>query len=198
MADLFSHEASPWRPLADRMRPRTLAEVVGQRHLLDPGRPLRRALEAGHLHSMLFWGPPGIGKTTLARLIADSVNARFLTLSAVLAGVKEVREAVDTAKRIAAEEGRPTLLFVDEVHRFNKAQQDAFLPHVEAGVIALVGATTENPSFALNNALLSRLRTYVLKPLDAEALASLLRRALDDRERGLGERGLKADDAALL
>ncbi|MEW6444474.1 MAG: replication-associated recombination protein A [Pseudomonadota bacterium] len=198
MSDLFTPDTPPWRPLADRMRPRALDEVVGQRHLLEAGRPLRRALDAGHLHSMLFWGPPGVGKTTLARLMADAFGARFLTISAVLAGVKEVREAVEQARIHAAEAGRPTLLFVDEVHRFNKAQQDAFLPHVESGVLALVGATTENPSFALNNALLSRLRTYVLKPLDAEALRDMLRRALEDVGRGLGERGIGADDAALL
>jgi putative ATPase len=180
------------------MRPSSLDEVVGQPHLLDAGRPLRRALDAKHLHSMLFWGPPGTGKTTLARLMAEAFGARYLTLSAVLAGVKEVREAVEQARQFSAEEGKPTLLFVDEVHRFNKAQQDAFLPHIESGTLALVGATTENPSFALNNALLSRLRTYVVKPLDAEALRNLLRRALNDATHGLGERGLQADDAALL
>ncbi len=180
------------------MRPASLDEVVGQAQLLDAGRALRRALDAKHLHSMLFWGPPGTGKTTLARLMAEAFGARYLTLSAVLAGVKEVREAVEQARQFALEAGKPTLLFVDEVHRFNKAQQDAFLPHIESGTLALVGATTENPSFALNNALLSRLRTYVLKPLDAEVLAELLRRALLDVERGLGALNLHAEDAALL
>ncbi|MGD9889387.1 MAG: replication-associated recombination protein A [Halothiobacillaceae bacterium] len=198
MTSLFAPSAHPWQPLADRMRPASLDEVVGQPQLMDAGRPLRRALDAKHLHSMLFWGPPGTGKTTLARLMAQAFGARYLTLSAVLAGVKEVREAVEQARQYAAESGASTLLFVDEVHRFNKAQQDAFLPHIESGALALVGATTENPSFALNNALLSRLRTYVLKPLDAEALARLLKRALLDVERGLGALNLKVDEAVLL
>ncbi len=198
MSSLFAPNAQPWQPLADRMRPASLDEVLGQPQLLDAGRALRRALDAKHLHSMLFWGPPGTGKTTLARLMAEAFGARYLTLSAVLAGVKEVREAVEQARHFSAESGKPTLLFVDEVHRFNKAQQDAFLPHIESGTLALVGATTENPSFALNNALLSRLRTYVLKSLDAESLAALLRRALHDVERGLGTLHIQADDAALL
>ena len=198
MTSLFTPSAQSWQPLADRMRPASLDEVVGQPQLMDAGRPLRRALDAKHLHSMLFWGPPGTGKTTLARLMAQAFGARYLTLSAVLAGVKDVREAVEQARQYAAESGASTLLFVDEVHRFNKAQQDAFLPHIESGALALVGATTENPSFALNNALLSRLRTYVLKPLDAESLAALLRRALHDVERGLGAHNLQADESALL
>lgn len=180
------------------MRPRHVDEVVGQDHLLGASGALRRALQAKHLHSMLFWGPPGVGKTTLARLMAEALGARYLTLSAVLAGVKEVREAVDQAREWALSAGQPTLLFVDEVHRFNKAQQDAFLPHIESGTLALVGATTENPSFALNNALLSRLRTYVLKPLDAQQLLVLLRRALDDEERGLGRLSLHVEDDVLL
>ncbi len=180
------------------MRPRHVDEVVGQDHLLGTSGALRRALQARHLHSMLFWGPPGVGKTTLARLMAEALGARYLTLSAVLAGVKEVREAVDQAREWALSAGQPTLLFVDEVHRFNKAQQDAFLPHIESGTLALVGATTENPSFALNNALLSRLRAYVLKPLDAQQLLVLLRRALDDEEHGLGRLQLHVEDDVLL
>ncbi len=184
------------RPLADRMRPRSLDEVVGQEHLLGPEAPLRRALEAGHLHSMVLWGPPGTGKTTLARLVARHTDAEFLSLSAVLAGVKDIRVAVERARRVRAAGGRATVLFVDEAHRFNKAQQDAFLPHVEAGEVVFVGATTENPSFELNNALLSRVRTYVLRPLGREALLAVLERALADPERGLGGR-VEADRAAL-
>ena len=168
------------------MRARSLEEFVGQEHLLGPGKPLRLAVESGNLHSMVLWGPPGTGKTTLARLIAGYARARFVTLSAVLAGVKEIRAAVEEARQAIEAEGRGTILFVDEVHRFNKAQQDAFLPFVEEGTVTFVGATTENPSFELNNALLSRARVYVLKRLDAPAIDRLLERALTDSERGLG------------
>ncbi|MFP5440341.1 MAG: replication-associated recombination protein A [Gammaproteobacteria bacterium] len=177
------------------MRPRTLDEYVGQEHLVGPGKPLRKAVESGHLHSLILWGPPGGGKTTLARMLASAVDARFETLSAVLAGVKDIREVVERAK-VALGQGRRTVLFVDEVHRFNKAQQDAFLPHVEDGLLTFIGATTENPSFELNGALLSRARVYVLKPIPEEALASLLGRALRDPERGLGALHLAIDDDA--
>ncbi|MGK2914067.1 MAG: replication-associated recombination protein A [Porticoccaceae bacterium] len=188
-----------YQPLAARMRPASLDEFFGQQHLLAPGKPLREAIVSGHLHSMVFWGPPGVGKTTLARMIADAADAPFETLSAVLAGVKEIRAAVASALEERAERGRNTILFVDEVHRFNKAQQDAFLPFVENGTVILVGATTENPSFELNNALLSRCRVYVLKPLDDEHLLGVLARALSDPERGFGGRlTVTADALALL
>ncbi len=191
MSDLFSAEKG-FQPLADRMRPRSLDQVVGQSHLLGPGKPLRLAIEANKLHSMIFWGPPGTGKTTIARLIAEYSDARFITLSAVLAGVKDIRESIE----IARQDGGLTVLFIDEVHRFNKAQQDAFLPHIEDGTILFVGATTENPSFELNNALLSRTRTYVLKSIGVEEIEQVIQRALCDRDYGLGELDLDIDDDA--
>jgi len=183
------------RPLADRMRPQSLDDFVGQTHILAPGKPLRRALEAGQIHSMILWGPPGTGKTSLARLIAALADVHFMPISAVMAGVKDIRAAIATAREVRETEGRGALLFVDEVHRFNKAQQDGLLPYVEDGTVTLIGATTENPSFEVNNALLSRTRTYVLKPLDACAIRMLIDRALNDDLRGLGGRELLMPDA---
>jgi putative ATPase len=184
-------------PLADRMRPRTLDEVVGQDHLLGAGRVLRTAIESGRLHSMILWGPPGSGKTTLAFLMARVAGARFVAFSAVLSGVKEIRQVVAEAETERARRRRPTIVFVDEIHRFNRAQQDAFLPHVERGTIVLVGATTENPSFEVNSALLSRCRVYVLNLLGESDVVTLLRRALGDAERGVGNVAVEADDDAL-
>ena len=181
MNSLFDADP-PAPPLAERLRPKTLDEVIGQRHLLGPGMPLRAAFEAGRLQSMILWGPPGVGKTTLARLVAGAFDAQFIAISAVLGGVKDIREAVDRAQ-IAAQQGRRTVVFVDEVHRFNKAQQDAFLPHVESGLFTFIGATTENPSFEVNSALLSRAQVQVLKGLDASELQQLL-------DRGAAELGV--------
>ncbi|HHW77708.1 MAG TPA: replication-associated recombination protein A [Xanthomonadaceae bacterium] len=176
------------RPLADRLRPRRLDEFVGQSHLLAPGKPLRAAIERGQPHSMVLWGPPGAGKTTLAELLAGAGQAEFIRLSAVMAGVRDVRAAVERAQALWRDRRRRTILFVDEVHRFNKAQQDAFLPYVEDGTLTFIGATTENPGFALNNALLSRVRVYVLNSLDPTAIRQVVDRALSDAERGLGGR----------
>jgi putative ATPase len=187
--------ADSWRPLADRMRPRSLDGFIGQEHILGPGKALRKAIEGGNLHSMVLWGPPGSGKTTLAKLLAETTQAEFITLSAVLAGVKDIRAAVASAQQIRDSESRLTILFVDEAHRFNKAQQDAFLPYVEDGTIIFIGATTENPSFELNSALLSRARTYVLKRLGHEALRRIIDMALADREQGLGALELQLTDA---
>jgi putative ATPase len=183
-------------PLAERMRPRTLDEFVGQEHLLGPGKPLRLAIEKDDSTSMIFWGPPGTGKTTLAKIIAQMTQASFIEFSAVMSGIKEIKQVMVEAEK-AASFGSRTILFVDEIHRFNKAQQDAFLPYVERGTIRLIGATTENPSFEINAALLSRCRVYTLVALTEEQIVSLLRRALTDAERGLGASGISADDEAL-
>jgi putative ATPase len=188
--------ADTTRPLADRMRPRTLDEYVGQDHLIGPGKPLRVSIERDDAGSIIFWGPPGTGKTTLAKIIANMTRAEFIEFSAVLAGIKEIKQVMADAER-ARQYGTRTIVFIDEIHRFNKAQQDAFLPHVEKGNIRLIGATTENPSFEINSALLSRCRVYVLQPLTEEQIVVLLRRALGDRERGLGEMDLTASDDVL-
>jgi putative ATPase len=194
--DLRRHNKSQAAPLAERMRPRSLEEFAGQEHLLAPGKPLRVQIERDDMASMIFWGPPGVGKTTLAKIIADTTKASFIEFSAVLSGIKEIKQVMVDAEKAAAY-GSRTILFIDEIHRFNKAQQDAFLPYVERGTIRLIGATTENPSFEVIAALLSRCRVFTLKPLGEDQLVALLHRALADEERGLGSLHLKADADAL-
>jgi putative ATPase len=186
-----------YHPLADRMRPQSVDEFAGQQHILAPEKPLRMAIENGRLHSMVFWGPPGTGKTTLARIIANSCDAQFISLSAVLSGVKDIRASIEQAKQYRDVYNKDTVLFVDEAHRFNKSQQDAFLPYVEDGTVTFIGATTENPSFELNNALLSRVRVYVLKSLEVDDIKSILLNALTHKERGLADRGLTLEESAM-
>ena len=209
LMDLFDNDPPPPRerdapaavdpsaPLAERMRPRTLDDIVGQDGLLAPGRPLREAIARDRLRSIILWGPPGTGKTTLARVIANATKAHFIAFSAVMSGIKEIREVMAEAEQARRRSGSRTILFIDEIHRFNKAQQDAFLPRVESGDIVLIGATTENPSFEVNSALLSRSKVHVLKPLTMAAMVTILKRAIADTERGLGSQGATASDEAL-
>src|SRR5437588_3897603 len=191
--DRVSTQSAP-APLAERVRPRTFDEFVGQEELLAPGRPLREAIERDLLQSIILWGPPGTGKTTLARIIAETTKARFVSFSAVLSGIKEIRDVMAEAQRLRRATGRRTIVFIDEIHRFNKAQQDAFLPRVEAGDIVLIGATTENPSFEVNAALLSRSKVFVLHALTVEDILAILRRALVDTDKGLGREPIAIDD----
>ena len=197
MDDLFGAPSPVYQPLAAKMRPTTLANYIGQSHLLGEGKPLRAAIEQGMLHSMILWGPPGVGKTTLAKIVANTCDAHFMTISAVLSGVKDIRAAVDEAKQIAVSRQQKVILFVDEVHRFNKSQQDAFLPYIEDGTFLFIGATTENPSFELNNALLSRARVYLLKNLTTEETQAVINQALKDEAQGLGQRQLTFQEGAL-
>lgn len=193
----FDFSQNEFQPLAARMRPTTLAEYIGQRHLFSPGKPLPRAIEAGHLHSMILWGPPGTGKTTLAEIIGHYANADIERISAVTSGIKEIRESIERARN-NRDTGHRTILFVDEVHRFNKSQQDAFLPHIEDGTITFIGATTENPSFELNSALLSRARVYLLKSLDSTDIEKVLLQAMSDNEKGYGKQNIVLPDKTRL